>query len=42
MEKGGHYVNLCVEAGEQAHDARILWNRINTWKYSAYDHFVSS
>lgn len=42
MENGGHYVNPDVEEGEQAHDAPMLWNRINTWKYSAWNHFISS
>ena len=42
MENGGHYVIPDVEEGEQAHDAPMLWNRINTWKYPACNHFVSS
>ena len=42
MENGGHYVNPDVEEGEQAHDAPMLWNRINTWKYPACNRFVSS
>ena len=42
MENGGHYVIPDVEEGEQAHDAPMLWNRINTWKYSAWNYFISS